>query len=169
MDLAETRQAMWVCRAGSESIYYDYFVQQSRIFMPWDGFNTSLDTPTSIQDFRDLVISEKGGGSKTTISNLAGQLIYFSRTMEVNDYVLIPQYHSQAYTLAILAGEYEYCSSAELHHSRQIRITIKNIPRDIFPQSVIYSLGAFRTLFKVKQCNEVISTIKKWVKENTNG
>ena len=56
--------------------------------------------------------------------------------------------------------------SAKYAHLREIEWLIMDVPRDIFPQDVKYSLGAFRTLFKAKQEGLIVSLMEKW-EENT--
>lgn len=57
---------------------------------------------------------------------------------------------------------HEYNENEELCHSRKIEIMEDKIPREIFSQSLQYSMGAFRTLFKIKNEEEVFETINDW-------
>jgi len=72
--------------------------------------------------------------------------------MRIGDSVLIPSEFSRSYCLAAINGEYVFDENEneKLYHSRSITIIEQNIPRDIFEQSIIYSLGAYRTIFHVK-------------------
>ena len=54
-----------------------------------------------------------------------------------------------------------FCGS--LKFAVMIDVIWENIPRDIFTQEIIYSLGAFRTLFKVKHEEVVLHAISKWL------
>ena len=147
---------MWVCRPGKHSCYYDQVINNSELFLGWEGYDTDLSVLNRLDEFRSLVISEKDPDAPTTISNWAGQLYSFCLAMKVDDYVLIPAQSSRFYTLAILTGEYEYKKGAEFPHTRKIRILKQRIDRDLFMKSMQYSLGAFRTVFKVKQEDEVL-------------
>ena len=82
--------------------------------------------------------------------------------MKSGDYVLIPYPRSKQYALGKIIGEYEYNENEELCHSRKIEIMEDKIPREIFSQSLQYSMGAFRTLFKIKNEEEVFETINDW-------
>ena len=155
---------MWVCRTGVKSVFLNEFVQDKRIYIPWDGYNLDLSAYSDRDALKRVVIEEKGECQRTSISNWAGQLYSFVKEISVGDYVLIPHRSSKEYTLAVVSGQYEYNSADNrgLFHSRTIEIQEDRIPREIFSQSIQYSLGAFRTIFKVKQEEEVLIAINKW-------
>ena len=154
---------MWVIRAGQNSGFYDKYLKESRVYIPWDGYRFDLSSVKERADFRAVVEKEKKTDNRTSVSNWAGQLYTFTSEMQVGDYVLIPSRGSRSYCLAKIAGEYRFDESEpdKLYHSRPIEILLKDIPRDIFSQSVIYSLGAFRTIFKAKHEDEIMNTINK--------
>lgn len=158
---------MWVVRAGKKAVYYDKYLKDERIYIPWEGYGMNLSSFKTYGEFKDLVLEEKGDdNNRTSISNWTTQLFAFIREMRINDYVLIPSEFSRTYCLAKITGEYNYDTSgdAELCHSRKILIVEKDIPREIFEQSIIYSLGAYRTIFHVKYEKEIIDTINEWRK-----
>ena len=155
---------IWVCRAGQKSKYIENFIKNDRIFLPWDGFNMNLGNLKEMEEYRNLVSEERNTENRTTISNLAAQLKAFSLDMNIDDYVLIPHQGSRKYTFARICGDYEYnaLDNNNLWHSRKIQILKMDIPREAFSQSLQYSLGAFRTIFRVKneeECIEVIDRI----------
>ena len=154
---------MWVCRAGEKSLYLEQFLRDNRIYLPWDGYHFDLSQLKDLSEFKKAVIKEKGDQSRTSISNWAGQLLSFSHEMNVDDLVLIPHRSSRKYTLAKITGAYSFNPSDNrgLFHSRTIDILEDNIPREVFPQSLRYSLGAFRTIFKVKREEEVFASLRR--------
>lgn len=159
---------MWVCRAGQKALYENIFIENSRIFLAWTGYLFDLHLLNDKQAIRMLVENETGSNNRTSISNWTGQLYSFAFEMRPDDYVLIPSNCSRTYTLAQIIGDYEFCTvdNCELHHSRKIMIISRGIPREIFDQGIIYSLGAYRTLFKVKNSNDVFTQISKWESRN---
>ena len=158
---------MWVCRAGSASIYYLKFLQEERIFLPWDGYKIDLSTIVDAQRFRNVVENERGNNNRTSVSNWSSQLILFAKTIEMNDYVLIPSFKSRSYCLAQVIGNYEFNPDDEenLYHSHKIKVLLKDIPRSAFTKDVQYSLGAYRTLFKVRDEAAVLSQIHSWFEQ----
>lgn len=158
---------MWVCRTGYGEEYAEAITKLNMLLMPWDEYLCDLDNLTTMEHFRELVKKQKEVDNRTTISNWAGQLFAFSKKMDIGDYVMIPRNNSRFYSLIRIADHYQYLEKGIMgaHHSRKIELLYENIPREIFPQSMQYSLGAFRTLFQVKQDNEIISIINTWNKE----
>ncbi len=50
---------MWVIRAGQNALYYDKFIQNSKVYIPWDGYKLDLSEIKSRSDFRTVVEKEK--------------------------------------------------------------------------------------------------------------
>ncbi len=157
---------MWIVRAGQEALFYEKFITDCRAYLPWNGYQLDLSRFNSRDEFRSVVINEKMSKNRTSISNWSGQLFSFVKEIGIGDYILIPAKRSHSYTLAVITGPYKYYENAtdELYHSRSIKIICTGIPRSIFSQTIIYSLGAFRTLFKVKYEKEVMHSITSWKK-----
>ena len=158
---------IWVCRAGRESVFLDAFLQTKKVYLPWEGFKVDLRKYPSREQIKRLVQQEKGDVARTSISNWSGQLYSFCWVMNVGDYALIPHRGSRTYTFAQLTGEYEFCDSDPngLWHSRRIKIVLSNIPREVFSQSMRYSLGAYRTIFKIREEEELLTAISKYQKQ----
>ena len=43
---------MWVCRAGKDSIYFDTFIDQNIIAIPWDGYEYSFEDINSREEIK---------------------------------------------------------------------------------------------------------------------
>ena len=155
---------LWVCRPGVNALYYEFFLETKMIYITWEGFKADLSLMSNREQLKKLVIEEKGDATRTSISNWAGQLYSFCQEMTIGDYVLVPSKGSHTYTLAMIDGDYEYNPHSEkkLWHSRRIRILFNDIPRSIFSQSLQYSLGAYRTVFKIKNEDELLHTVKHY-------
>lgn len=155
---------MWVIRAGQNALYYDKFIQNSKVYIPWDGYKMNLSGIKTHADFRAVVEKEKGTNNRTSVSNWAGQLYTFTQVIEIGDLVLIPSKRSHTYCLARITGDYHFDINEQdkLYHYRDIEILEMDIPRDVFSQPVIFSLGAFRTIFKAKHDEEILKTINRW-------
>lgn len=153
---------LWVVRAGQKSIFYERFITEKRVYIPWEGYNIPLNGYNNREDFRTIVQIEKKTQNRTSVSNWSGQLYSFVVEMKIGDLVLIPTQGSHTYTLAKIRSDYLFRNDGELFHYRNIELLDGEIPRKIFSQQIIYSLGTFRTLFKVKQEDEIMDTISKW-------
>ena len=158
---------IWVCRAGMNSIHLDTFLKTHKVYLTWDGFKVDLKQFKNREQLKNLVRIEKGDVSRTSISNWSGQLYTFSQEMQVGDYILIPHKGSRYYTFGKVTGDYSFCDSDEngLWHSKNIEILETDIPREVFSQSMRYSLGAYRTIFKVRDEKELLTTITRYRKQ----
>lgn len=152
---------IWVCRPGKGGRFFSLFSENSRIYLAWEGYKLDLSFCKTVEDFRNLVIAEKNPKARASINNWASQLYSFCVDMQIGDYVLIPSKHSRTYMLAKICGEYEFNKNDELLHSRKINVLIKDIPRARFKKSTQHSLGAFRTIFRAKNENEILNIAKE--------
>lgn len=153
---------MWLCRGGRNGLVVNMFIDDNKIYLPWDGYNADYSECSVLSEFREIVIKEKKVDNRATISNWSSQLYQFVNGISIGDYVLVPGPQSRIYHLAKVTGDYTYSSNNEYHHSRDIEFLVKDIPRDIFNRSTQYSLGAYRTLFKPKYEEYIIKTIYEW-------
>ncbi|MBQ8700750.1 MAG: hypothetical protein IJ522_04150 [Acidaminococcaceae bacterium] len=164
---------LWVCRTGKAALYFDFFLKNKKIYIPWNGFNYNFIECKTLVDFKPFVSKELDTVNRTTISNTAIQLHYFCNEMRIGDYVLIPNKNSRQFVLCKLITNYRYSKNDFLPHSRSVKIILNNIPRLIFSQSDQYTLRTFRTIFKIKQEQNVLHTINNFIKlkdgKNSNG
>ena len=155
---------MWVCRAGKNAEYLDIFIKSSKIFLVWDGFDVDLSEINEMDSFRNIVQKERGVDNRTSISNWAGQLRAFSKDMCVGDYVLIPDSCSQHFALVKIIGGYSYKAVKEngLVHSHDVEVLVTGIPKSEFSKEIQYGLRAYRTIYKVRNEEEILNIIDKW-------
>ena len=153
---------MWICRAGQNAKDINMFIDNNKIYLPWEEYNSDFSNTTTLAEFRVIVAKEKKVDNKTTISNWSGQLYQFVNGISIGDYVLIPDCGGQVYHLATIIGGYLYSPNDIYHHSRDIKFILKNIPREIFNQPTQYSLRAYRTLFRAKNEEYILQRIHHW-------
>ena len=155
---------MWVIRAGKDSLFYEKYLDNGKVYIPWDGYQLDLSKFTIKPEYRKIVEKEKRTTNRTTVSNWAGQLFIFVHEIKIGDIILIPSKRSRSYCVGKITGGYVYdeYEPDSLYHAREFKLLLKEIPRELFSQEVIYSLGAFRTIFKATHEDEILRTIKKW-------
>lgn len=157
---------IWVCRAGQGSRFYHEFIEKKQIALAWEGYDFDLSNYNTLQEFRDVVAKEKSTNNRTSISNWAAQLFAFCVEIKVGDYILVPDTHSKNYMLCVITGEYKYTpydDQDSLKHFRNVEIKKTSISKNEFSQRAQYSLGAFRTVFKPRQYEDVLDVIKKYI------
>lgn len=155
---------MWLVRAGRASVYFEKFIMDKKVYLPWEGYRFDLSQYETLKDFRTIVEKEKNTTNRTSVSNWSAQLFSFVQAMKPGDYVLIPSKGSHKYVLSRIVSDYMYSEndSENLVHSRAIDIIYNDIPKDIFPQGILYSLGTFRTIFNVKQEESILKIIREY-------
>lgn len=149
---------LWVVGAGQNSVYIEKITENRKIYIHWDGYRFSLKSYQTRELFSRNVEKEKNTVNRTSVSNWAGQLYSFVEEMNAGDLVLIPTYKSRRYILAKIPSEYFYDKTDVHPYFRGIKVVCENIPADFIMQSVRYSLGTFRTIFKLRQEDEILHT-----------
>ena len=155
--------AIWVCRAGKGSIYVEDFLKQKKIFCTWDGFDYDLNSYGEKEQLKNRIRLDKKNAEPTAVNTWAAQLLCLRDKMQNGDIILTPNANSRSYNIGIIAGDYYFDAAAEDHfkHSRQVRWLSNTISRDCMPQYMIYSLGAYRTIFSFKYEDEFMSILSQ--------
>lgn len=156
---------MWVLRAGKNGMYADEILKNKRVYICWDGYDADLSKFASHAEFITLAEKEEENDTKVALRNRSSQLEYFCKSMKIGDYILIPKARSATFILVKVISDYEYIpNEMGFCHTRRVEVVVPEISSSIFPQTIKYSLGAFRNLFHVKYEDEVC----KLLKENYN-
>lgn len=152
---------IWVCRTGKSSSLLDYYLETSKIYLPWLGFHFDLSKFDSMEALRSVVAQEMKTDNRTSISNWAGQLRSFCIDMQKGDYVLLPHKNCRAYTCGRITGDYCFSgiNEKDLFHSRSIEI-IGDFQKDSLSQQMQYTLRAYRTIFRVKNEDVILNALE---------
>lgn len=152
---------IWVCRAGASGKNYDYFINNQRIYLSWDGYKFDLSQYDDMSKAKEIVSQEKGTTNSTAISTWATQIVNFVVGMKVGDLVIIPSQSSRDYCLAKIESDYQFLNDELYPHSRKVCLIKEHISKDIFPTYIVNTLGAFRTIFKAGKDEEIVEILKK--------
>ena len=152
---------MWVCRVGKKDEYLRIVKDKGYLYLPWEHYNGDL-TGMDMNAIKNLVKKEKKTDNPTSISNWAGQLDAFVNKLLDDDYVIIPLKASSEFLLVKIVSGYEYDATGidGLHHRHKIRIVQCGIRKEVFSMNTWYSLRAYRTIFQVRNENEVLCAIE---------
>ena len=144
--------AIWVCRTGLNGQFEELFLSSNIVCLTREGYNLNL-LDSGKDDVLNIIEGLNPGAAKQTISNTWSQIDIFANRMQVGDIVIIPKKRSYLVSVGIVTGNYEYDESKPfpLNHSRTISILKTGIDTQKFPKDIFYSLGAFRTIFEIKQ------------------
>ncbi len=147
--------ALWLVRAGRFGEHEQRFLQDSRVFLTWDG--ALQDIPlTAAKDYdgiKRLVLEAYPTESKNRLQNWAGQIWAFAIPIKVGDWVALPRKTKAAIAFGEVTGPYDYNASGELpyRHSRSVKWLNTDVPRTTLDQDLLYSLGAFMTVCEIKR------------------
>lgn len=154
--------AIWVCRTGLNGQYEKTFFENSCICLTREGFDFNLEECDK-EDVINRIVELNPEAARQTISNTWSQINIFVDKMAVGDIVIIPKKNSMDISVAVIKGDYCFDSNKEfpLNHSRNIHLLAREVDTTRFPQDIRYSLGAFRTVFGIRQEGRLVEELKK--------
>ncbi len=148
---------MWVCRVGKQGRLFNDVKNSGELFLSWDGYNMNFSGMNK-PEIRKAVAEELKTNNRTTLSNYTTMIENFASNMQIGDYVIVPG--DKEYNLIKIDSDYYYKADEKYHHFRKISVIKEHISKELFDQSTNYSLGAFRTVFKVKNEKAILKAIE---------
>ena len=148
---------LYLVRSGSNGEFEQRFLDESRIYFNWSELSTDMSSLSERPHFYKLFADTYGdsGWSKGKQENNARQAIQFVERMNLEDWIVMPSKHNPTLHFGKITGEYEFHSDGEdrFQHSRKVEWFAPDIPRDRFDQDILYSMGAFLTICRIKRNN----------------
>ena len=159
--------ALWLVRAGNSGQYEQKFLDESRIYLCWHGLNTDLSTIASRQDLQAVLANTYPDFKVGRIRQNSGQIWAFAKSMEVGDWIATPSKFAPTIHIGEIIGEYQHHPEGPdpYFHSRSVQWIEQDIPRTHFDQDILYSLGAFLTICKIRR-NDAENRIHAMAKNN---
>lgn len=148
--------AIWVCRTGLSGQYADDFLKDNKIYLTRDNLRFDLGKANKSYIINSLY-NNAPAAARQTINNIWSQIDIFANRMSTGDIVIIPKKSSTLVSVGIINSNYIFSEGATFPfmHSRGIKVLSKDIDTSDFPQNIKYSLGAFRTIFSIRQEDEI--------------
>ncbi len=145
--------SLWLVRAGGHGEYEQKFLDESRIFLTWDGLNHELSKLRDRSELRELLENAYPDIGKQALINHSGQIWTFSHRIAKDDWIVLPSKHKPAIHIAEIKGDYKYDRSADdpFYHHYDVKWLETDIPRTNFDQDLLFSFGAFMTICKVSR------------------
>ena len=143
---------VWLVRAGARGEDEAIALELSLAVI---GF-TDIPDLTGVSDRNSVVERVQQGSpdaSVNRIRNRAGQLNAFVLRMREGDIVALPfKTRPGQIALGQVSGPYRYeCIDGAMRHTRRVEWTHPDVPRSEFGQDLLYSLGAFLTVCRIKR------------------
>jgi len=159
--------ALWLVRAGRVGEYEEKFLTEERIYLTWGNLSENLSALAARDEVTKLLEQTYPDKKVGQIRNWAGQIWSFASSMSVGDWVILPSKKKSAIHIGEITSDYYH--SPELgspyFHYRTVKWFATDIPRSNFDQDLLYSLGAFLTICRIKR-NDAENRIKKMSKNN---
>ncbi len=146
--------AVWMVRAGSQGEREEYNLENGIVSIGWDDIPNLSNVKTK-ESMRGLLEESYPTASKAYISNTLGQLWAFKERMQKEDIAVIPLKSRSGVALGKISGPYVYDKNgvSGTKHYRKVNWIKSNVPRDVFGQDLLYSLGAFMTVCQIQRNN----------------
>lgn len=154
--------AIWLVRAGSNGEREDLVLDGDAVVIGWDEM-PDLSTIEEWDELKRKLREVYSGKKEGTISNWAGQLWAFSKSIKKDDLIVLPLKRQSGIAIGRASGSYQYDAGAPegAKHQMKVKWIHKELARERFSQDLLYSFGAFMTVCRIQRNNaeERISSI----------
>ena len=112
----------------------------------------SLEAAADYEDVHGIVAGAFPEAKPRAMGNFAGQLWAFAVAMEEGDLVVLPRKLTSQIAIGRVTGPYRYCQVDDVfRHTRAVEWLQMDLPRTVFEQDLLYSLGAFMTVCRISR------------------
>lgn len=162
--------ALWLIRGGSHGEHEQRFLDDSRVWLTWSGLNVDLSKVGDVESLRKLLTTQYPTFGEKKIINHASQIWPFAHEMEPGDWAVVPSKSKAAIHVAEITGGYVANPGGPdpYFHYRSVKWIAKDLPRSLFAQDLLYSLGAFMTICRIQR-NDAEARIKAIVAAGYKG
>ena len=145
--------ALWMVRGGRQGEHEARFFADNRIYMTWREVRDDLHGVPDKRTLRDLLGVLYPAAGKAKLANNAGQIGAFLFGMSPGDLVIVPRKGKAAMAIGNIEGPYVYDGAADMpyRHFRAVKWLNLDVPRSIFDQDLLFSLGAVRTICEISR------------------
>ena len=148
----------WGIRAGKGGKAHNLFIDESVIALEdaelGDFRKFDANRESFCSAYRELHPEDTRSGS----AGIVGKFFRFTHEISSGDLIVYPALPDKQVYVGEVTGAYEYVSSADYPHQRQMKWKYL-IPKREFSQTAQYELGAARTFFQFK--NNVDELVQK--------
>lgn len=154
---------IWVCRPGKLPGIVEQFQNNGMVTCPWQGFNSRWDNKDK-QELLEMVSRVKHvEQNSVSARNWVAQMMNFSNDMKVNDYVITPYTDKKIYILGVIKSRYQFNQKAcdEMKHFHEVQWIRNDLSKNMFSIDLIHTLGAYRTVFRIKKENQIKQIVEE--------
>ncbi|MCE9651848.1 MAG: restriction endonuclease [Nitrosarchaeum sp.] len=153
---------LWLVRAGRYGEQEQGALNHNLVAIGWDEL-PSLSGIKEKEDLEELYSKTYPNEKKMQKVNRVGQIWSFLTKIKKGDLVALPLKTQSAIAIGEISGDYEYKEIAgNIKHIRGVK-WLKTIPRSEFDQDILFSLGAFLTVGRVRR-DDAEERVRKMLK-----
>jgi restriction system protein len=143
--------ALWVVRCGGDGSFEQEALAESIVGIGW-GKLGDLSKVGTREEVQELYAKTHPDESIKSQQNQVAQVFAFRSRIAKGDLVALPLKNSPSIAFGRIKGEYKFTPDAHgfVKHQRSVE-WIKEIPRSSMDQDLLFSFGAFLTVFQVRR------------------
>jgi restriction system protein len=147
--------AVWLVRAGSHGEHEQKFIQESRVYVTWEGLAENLANLANPEALFQTLTKIYPNAKPKRLRNWVSQLWPFAHMMKNGDLVVLPLKTQPAIRVGEITSD--YCFDVKgpdpYFHWRSVKWIAEAVPRSNFGQDLRSTFGAFLTICRVKRNN----------------
>ena len=147
--------ATWLIRAGAHGEYEQKFIEESRVYVTWDGLDVDVAKMGERSDLFRAMEKRYPENKPKKISNNVSQIWPFAHTIQKGDLVVLPLKKQRAIQIGEIISDYHFEPKGPdpFYHWRSIKWIGDAIPRANFGKDLLNTFGAFLTICRVERNN----------------
>jgi len=144
--------AIWLCRAGRIGEFETKFLEDNRIYCTWNNLNVNLQNIKDKSALQDYFVQQDEDVKVKTAMNWASQVWPFAHEMKIGEWVMLPSKTKPSVYIGKIQSYYEFVKDAvnPYYHFHKVE-WFAEIPRENFDKDILFSIGAFMTICRIKQ------------------
>ena len=151
--------SLWLVRAGKHGEQEQGALENNVVTIGWNEL-PDLSNVKTRGELAELYSRVHPTAKKTQATSGVGQVWRFVREIQKGDLVALPLKTQSAIAIGKVEGEYEYKRLADnIKHIRHVK-WLKTIPRSLFDQDILYSLGSLLTVCRITR-NDAENRVNK--------
>ncbi len=151
---------VWLVRAGKYGEAEQTAIEKGLVTIGWNEVPdlTSIGDRESLANLYRELHPEASGPN---VANQVGQIWAFRGRIQKDDLVVLPLKSRSAIAIGKITGPYQYVTDLGegIRHIRKVDWLRTDLPRTVFDQDILYSLGAFMTVCQIER-NDAEARIK---------
>ena len=145
--------SLWMVRGGKHGEQEALALENDLACIGWYEA-PDLSGSKNRDQLREILQKTYPHWNESQLNNQCAQLNAFIFGMKTGDLVVMPLKTTSQIAIGEVAGPYQYREDlGDTHHVRPVKWKVTDLPRTRFHQDLLYSMGAFMTVCRIKRNN----------------